>query len=163
MIGELITYLLQAFPQLIAAFLGTLGFALVFKMKGSYLPFVSIGGFFTYAIFLTITFLGYSEFSAALISAIFVALLSETLARILKAPTVIFLTTVSISIVPGSSLYYSMRYLLLQDFESFSQAFKSTCFIAAGIVCGIVIISVFMKIFMAIKTQIFSHHQQNIK
>ena len=159
MIGELIWHLWESIPQLIAAFLGTLGFALVFKMKGSYLLFVSFGGFCTYGIFVIITFLGYSNFSAALISSMFVALLSEILARTLKAPTVIFLTTISISIVPGSSLYYSMRYLLLQDMANFAEAFKSTCSIAAGIVCGIVIISVVMKILMAIKDRIISNRQ----
>ena len=156
MIRELTAYLWQAFPQLLAALLGTLGFALVFKMKGSYLPLVCIGGFCTYGIYLIIAFLGGSEFTAAFIAATFVALLSEILARVLKAPTVIFPTTVSISIVPGSGLYHSMRYLLLQDLVSFVQAFKSTCSIAAGIVCGIVIISLVMKIVTTIKNRIFS-------
>jgi uncharacterized membrane protein YjjB (DUF3815 family) len=83
--------------------------------------------------------------------------LSEILARLLKAPTVIFLTTISISIVPGSGLYYSMRYLLLQDLSSFAQSFKSTCSIAAGIVCGILIISVAVKILMTAKKLIHSN------
>ena len=151
MIGELVSYLWQSFPQIIAAFLGTLGFALVFKMKGSYLLFVSIGGFCTYGIFLITTFFGCSEFSSALISAVFVAVLSEILARVLKAPTIIFLTTISISIVPGSGLYYSMRYLLLQEIDGFSQSFKSTCSIAAGIVCGIVIISLATRLITALR------------
>jgi len=159
MIGELAVYLWRSFPLLIAALLGTLGFALVFKMKGKYLFFVSASGFCTYSIYLTVTFLGRSEFIAALVTSMFVALLSEILARCLKAPTVIFLTTISISIVPGSDLYYSMRYLLLQDLASFAEAFKSTCSIAAGIVCGIIIISVAMKIFMTIKHRIFPQHQ----
>jgi uncharacterized membrane protein YjjB (DUF3815 family) len=159
MIGELTVYLWQSLPLLIAALLGTLGFALVFKMKGSYLFFVSAGGFCTYGIYLIVTFFGCSEFIAALVSSMFVALLSEILARGLKAPTVIFLTTISISIVPGSGLYYSMRYLLLQNLASFAEAFKSTCSIAAGIVCGIVIISVVMKIFMTIKNRISPYYQ----
>ena len=154
MIGKCIAHLWDMLPQLIAALVGTLGFALVFKIKGSYIPFVCLGGFATYGIYLVMTFLGRSEFTSALIAAMFVALLSEVLAYTLKAPTVIFLTTVSISIIPGSGLYYSMRYFLLQDMENFSRAFKSTCAIAAGIVCGIVIISVTAKIFMAVKNRL---------
>ena len=154
---SLMSYLWQVLPQLIAAFLGTLGFAWVFKMKGSYILWVSMGGVCTYGIFVILTYLGYSEFTVALISAIFFALLSEILARLLKAPTVIFLTTISISIVPGSGLYYSMRYLLLQDLSSFAQSFKSTCSIAAGIVCGILIISVAVKILMTAKKLIHSN------
>ena len=155
MTEALTSYLWQALPQLIAAFLGTLGFALLFKMKGIYMPFVAVVGLFTYAIFIILTFFGHSEFSSALISSMFSALFSEILARTLKAPTFIFLTTVSVPIVPGSGLYYSMRYLLLQDFTNFAKAFKSTCSISAGIVCGIIIISVVVKIFTAIKRKAF--------
>lgn len=151
---ELMIYLWQNLPELVAAFLGTIGFALLFKMKGSYVLFVSIGGACTYLIFITLTFFGGSEFSAALSASVFVSLLSEALARILKAPTTIFLTTVSVSIVPGSGLYYSMRHLLLQEYADFTQAFKSTCFITSGIVCGIIIVSISVKIFMAIKNQL---------
>ena len=156
MIVELVAHLWEMFPQLIASLIGTIGFALVFKMKGIYIPFVGLGGFCTYGIYLIMTFLGQSEFAAALIASMFVALLSEILANTLKAPTVIFLTTIAISIVPGSGLYYSMKYFLMQDMENFSQAFKSTCAVAAGIVCGIVIISIAAKIFMAVRNHVKS-------
>ena len=154
MIGELIAHLWDMLPQLIAALVGTLGFALVFKMKGVYIPFVCLGGFATYGIYLVMTFLGRTEFTAALTAAMFFALLSEILANTLKAPTVIFLTTISISIIPGSGLYYSMKYFLMQDMESFAQTFKGTCAIAAGIVCGIVIVSIAAKIFIAVRNHV---------
>ena len=156
MIAELIAHLWSMLPQLIAALIGTLGFAFVFKMKLIYIPFVSLGGFCTYGIYLIITFLGRTEFAAALIASMFVALLSEILANTLKAPTVIFLTTIAISIVPGSGLYYSMKHFLMQDMESFAQMFKSTCSIAAGIACGIVIISIAAKIFIAVRNHVKS-------
>ena len=143
---ELMNYLWQTMPELIAALLGTLGFALVFKMKWSYMWIVSVGGFFTYAIFVILAYLNFSDFSTALISAVFFALTSEILARVLKAPTIVFLIPISISIVPGSGLYYSMRYLLLQDTANFVSSFKSTCAISAGIVCGIIVTSVVFKI-----------------
>ena len=135
----------SSLSQIIAAFLGTLGFALVFKLKGKYLLWVSLGGFCTYSIYILADFLVSSSFIAALAAATFVALLSEILARILKAPTVIFLTTISISIVPGSGLYYSMKSLLLQNWYELIYTFKSTVAIAAGIVCGIILVSAAFK------------------
>ena len=65
--------------------------------------------------------------------------------------TIIFLTVILIPIVPGSDLYYSMRYLLLRDFLNFSQSFKYACSISAGITFGITVVSVMVKLLMAVK------------
>lgn len=144
--NELASFWWKSSPQLIAALLGTTGFALVFKMKRNHLFLVSVGGLLTYGIYITMIFKGQTEFLSAFFAASFVALLSEILSRIEKAPTVIFLTTVSISIVPGSGLYYSMRNLLLRDIASFSKYFKSTCAVSAGMVFGIIFMSAMIKL-----------------
>lgn len=151
MINEVMKYLYESLPQLIAAFLGTLGFAFVFKMKGRHLLFVSVSGFLAYGIYIIAIFIGRTEFYSAFIAVSFVALLSEFFARILKAPTVIFLTVILIPVVPGSGLYYSMRYLLLRDFLNFFQSFKGVCSISAGITCGITVVSVTVKLLMTVK------------
>ena len=151
MINEVMKYLYESLPQIIAAFLGTLGFAFVFKMKGRHLLFVSVCGLLVYGIYIIAFFMGESRFGAAFIAVSFVALLSEIFARILKAPTIIFLTVILIPVVPGSDLYYSMRYLLLRDFLNFSQSFKCACSISAGITCGITVVSVMIKLLMTVK------------
>ena len=151
MINEVLKYLYESFPQLIAAFLGTLGFAFVFKMKGRHLLFVSVSGFLTYGIYIIVFFMGMSAFYSALIAVSFASLLAEVFARISKAPTVIFLTVILIPIVPGSDLYYSMRYLLLSDFLNFSQTFRCACAISAGITCGITIVSVITKLLTTVE------------
>ena len=150
MIKELALYLFNVLPGLIAAFLGTLGFAIVFKLKGKYLIYISVCGFFNYAIYLTLLFFNFSEFLCATVATMFVAVVAELLARILKAPTVIFTIPGVVPIVPGSGLYYSVRFLLLRDFENFAVVFRSTCYIATGIVFGTVVISVIMKLISAI-------------
>lgn len=145
MMKELMLYLFDLLPALIAAFFGTLGFAIIFKLKGKYLIYISICGFFNYAIYMVAIFFNWSEFLAATVATMFVAVMAEILARILKTPTVIFTLPGVVPIVPGSALYYSVRYLLLRDFENFAASFKSTCYIALGIVCGTVVVSVIMK------------------
>ena len=95
--------------------------------------------------------MGMSAFYSAFIAVSFVSLLSEFSARFLKAPTIIFLTVILISVVPGSDLHYSMRYLLLRDFFLFSQTFKSACAISAGITCGVIVVSVVVKLLTAVK------------
>ena len=117
MIKELALYLFSSLPELAAAFLGTLGFGIVFKIKGKYLVYVSASGLFCYAIYLSALFFNCTEFVAATVAAMVVAAIAEILARTLRAPTVIFTIPGIVTIVPGSGLYYSVRYLLLRDFE----------------------------------------------
>lgn len=150
MMEKCIMFLWDLFPELIAAFLGTLGFSLMFKMKSGHLLFVSINGLLVYAIYMIASFFGLTEFVSAFLATLFAALMAELLARALKAPTVIFVTTILVPIVPGSGLYYSMRYLLLQDVSNFVQRFKSMCFIFAGMMCGIILVSSLMKLVMAL-------------
>ena len=150
MIKELLLYLWESMPLFIASFVGTLGFAIVFKVKWKYLIPISVCGFFTYVIYLSAIFLGCSEFLAALLTSAFVGIVAEALARIMKAPTIIFSATGIVSIVPGSFLYYSMRSLLLRDMDGFVYNFKNACLIAAGIVLGIVSISVVIKLLMSL-------------
>lgn len=148
---DLMLYLFNSLPALIAAFFGTLGFAIIFKLKGKYLVYISVCGFFNYAIYIIALFFNWSEFWAAAVATVFVAVTAEILARILKTPTVIFTLPGVVPIVPGSALYYSVRYLLLRDFENFAASFKSTCYIALGIVCGTVVVSVIMKFIFGLK------------
>ena len=113
--------------------------------------YISVCGFVSYGIYLSVLFLGYSEILAAFASASFVAIASEILARVLKAPTVIFTVVGIVPIVPGSALYYSMRNLLLRDIDGFFDSLKSACSITAGIVFGIVAISALMKLLTSLK------------
>ena len=124
MMGELMRYLYEQLPMLIASLVGTLGFAMLFKMRGKYLIYISMFGVLSYAVYLAVLFLGYSELLAAFASAATIALLSEIFARVFKAPTVIFTTVGIVPIVPGSALYYSMRNLLLRDLDGFCLFFS---------------------------------------
>ena len=151
MMGELMRDLWGSMPVLIAALVGTLGFAMLFKMKAKYLIYISVCGFVSYGIYLSVLFLGYSEILAAFASASLVAIASEILARVLKAPTVIFTVVGIVPIVPGSALYYSMRNLLLRDIDGFFDSLKSACSITAGIVFGIVAISAIIKLLTSLK------------
>lgn len=146
MIRETMLYLWGEIYGIVAALVGTVGFALIFKLKGKYIFGVSVSGFLIYIIYLLMLRAYPSEFLAAFVSTAFVVLVSEILARILKAPTMIFITTAIVPIVPGSGLYYSMKYLLWRDWTNFVDRFKSMLSVAFGIVCGIIFVSAAFKL-----------------
>ena len=91
-----------------------------------------------------------SEFLAAFVSTAFVVLMAEILARTLKAPAMIFITTAIVPIVPGSGLYYSMKHLLWRDWTNFIDRFKSMLSVAFGIVCGIIFVAAAFKLVMSL-------------
>ena len=58
----------------------------------------------------------------------------------------IFITPSIVPIVPGSGLYYSMKYLLWRDWANFVDRFKGMLLIFVGIVCGIIFVSAAFKL-----------------
>ena len=132
--------------KLCAAALGTTGFAVLFGVRTKHLALAGIGGFFTYAVFYTFNFFGASLFVCSFTSAAFAALYSELCARVNKAPNAVFLIPCGIPIVPGSELYYTMRYLLEKNLESSSKYLSNAFMIGLGIAGGIVVISIICEL-----------------
>ena len=129
----------------IAVFLGTAGFALVFDAKRKYLPVISLLGVLTYAVWELCLYAEFSKFLAAFLAAAFVTVCSETCARLFRAPTVVFLLTTPVVIVPGGSLYYTMNALITQKPELLDMHLGNTLQISVGMAAGIVAISILVQ------------------
>ena len=125
--------------QIIAAFVGSIGFAIFFKMKGKQIPFAGLGGAVTWAVYLAVQtqFDGY--FIPYLVASIFVALYAEFMARINRAPAWIFLTSTAVPRIPGGSLYYAMAGLVNGDHELFTTSGEAAITIALAISLGFVL------------------------
>ena len=145
---------LKLILEFVMAFVSTLGFALLFRMKYRFLPIAALGGTFTYGVYVVVAALGDSLLLAAVASAFFMTLLSELFARIGKAPAIIFLLPFAISIVPGSYLYYTMSCLLQND-PAYAYYLKATLQVGIGIAVGIsvamVCVGVFLRLYQLIK------------
>lgn len=125
--------------QIISAFVGSIGFAIFFKMKGKQIPFAGLGGAVTWAVYLAVQtqFDGY--FVPYLVASIFVALYAEVMARINRAPAWIFITSAAVPLIPGGSLYYTMAGLVNGDQELFMTSGRSALIIALAISLGFVL------------------------
>lgn len=128
----------------ITSIVGTIGFALIFKIAPKYLHFAAIGGAVTYLVYELAALGGATALLASFFAAIFMATYSETCARILRAPTVIFLFTSFIPIVPGSALYYSLYNLLYYNPEKLIYYARLTGETILGMALGISLITILL-------------------
>ena len=94
--------------QLITAFLGSLGFSLLFHLRKQLLLPASIGGLLCWGIYLIGTHYYEGVFVPCLLASASAALYAEILARIKKAPATVFLVPAVVPAIPGSTLYYAM-------------------------------------------------------
>ena len=124
--------------QITMGTLGSLGFSILFNVRGNKLFFTALGGALSWALFLLLEAAVPSEFARYFISAFFVAVYAEALARLMKTPATMFLIPSIIPHIPGGALYRTMRYALERQWDAcFSQAFY-TIKLALGLALGIV-------------------------
>ena len=130
------------FVQHLTALIGTLGFAVLFKVRARHLPLAGACGLLTWFVYYTVTFFGGSLFLSAFGASAVATVFAECCARVRRAPAPVFLVPGTIPIVPGSDLYYTMRYLLFGDFDVFANYLMRALLVGIGIGGGIVAVSV---------------------
>lgn len=130
------------FVELVTALFGTLGFAVLYRVHAKHLVYAGACGVLAWGLYYTVSFFGGSLFLAAFVSTAAAAMLAECCARWRRAPAPVFLVPGTIPIVPGGDLYYTMRYLLLGDFDAFANYLMRALLVGIGIGGGIVAVSV---------------------
>jgi uncharacterized membrane protein YjjB (DUF3815 family) len=100
---------------LLSAVAGTVGFAMLFRVRPKFLFACAIGGFVAYAVYLLTKNFVDGEFFPNVAAAVVTAVFSEICAHKLKAPVQLFTIPSLVPLMPGGALYYSMYYLLAKD------------------------------------------------
>ncbi len=131
--------------QLAVAFLGSIGFALMLKIKGRQVLYAGIGGLITWGIYLLAFSQWGSNFESNLLASVFVAVYAEIMARVNKAPATIFLTAAAVPLIPGGKLYYTMYGLVSEDKAMFVESGTEAVVIALAISLGFVAVAVVNK------------------
>ena len=138
--------------QVCAAFIGSLGFAVFFKMRGKQIILAGIGGGLTWWIFLLLEPILGGLFLPNLVAAIFVGVYAEVMARVNYAPATIFLTSGAVPLIPGGSLYYTMLGLVANDYEMFWQNGRKALIIALAIALGFVCVAITNNLYVKLKS-----------
>lgn len=123
--------------QLITAFFGSMGFALIFHIRGNLILPASLGGMLEWGVYLIASHYLGGIFLPCLVTSAFSAFYAELLARYYKAPATVFFIPAIIPLIPGSKLYYTMSYAVQGRWVISADYRMRTLKITLGIGAGI--------------------------
>ncbi len=98
--------------QLLMAFTGSMGFAVLFHIRRKSIPAAGIGGLAAWLVYLIVMHMGRGYMMASFAGAILCGLWSEFMARRQKQPATVFLISSVIPLIPGNALYQTMNSLV---------------------------------------------------
>lgn len=158
----------QDIIQLITGTLGSLGFSLLYNLRGRKLLIASLGGLLAWSVYLVFRKVVPDESIRYLIASAVITVYAEVFARVLKTPTTSFLVPAVIPLVPGGSLYYTMNHALNTQWQPFiSRAFYTlqlALCIAVGIIAVTTLTRITMMILRKLRKQVHaSYFHPNIK
>lgn len=126
---------------------GTIGagaFSFFFNINKKYIIYSLTGGLIASCTMAFFSQIGASGFVSNLFVAIFCSIYAEKLARIFKAPSLVFLLPSVIPALPGSGLYYTMSAVIHSDPSKFELYGFETLQMVLGIAFGLILSTLFI-------------------
>ena len=126
--------------QVLMAFGGTFGFSVFFHIDKKKLIPVSIAGAFTWILYLAARHLGASEMLGLFLASMASSIMAEVFARMMKAPSTVFVIPILVPLIPGGNLYYTMSHLVLGNTQKFNIFLRLVLWEASSIALGVIVI-----------------------
>ena len=127
--------------SVIASFFGSLGFAIIYNIRGRRAWIPAIGGAVFWAVYLVFLHFVNNEYLGFFVVAILITIYSEIWARILKTPATTVLMPTVIPLIPGGSLYYAMDAALRRDMPQFIVKGQAAIGLAIALAAGIMVVT----------------------
>ncbi len=140
--------------QIFTGFLGSLGFSILFHIRGRKLLVASLGGLMSWTVFLLLAPFLPSEATRYFFASAAVTVYAEVFARIIKTPTTTFLVPSLIPLIPGGSLYYTMNYALNEQWPSFAGKAIYTLELALALALGIIAVTTLNRMVIVISKKL---------
>ena len=130
------------FVQTSMGIIGSLGFALLFGIRGTKpLGCIALGSGIGWVVYLVSVAGGHGKAFGMLASSLVIAACSEILARVIKTPVILLLVPMLIPEIPGGDLYYTMYSLVEGDTDKFASLLQLVLAEAGAIALGIILAS----------------------
>ena len=140
-----------AITQVIMAMLGSVGFGILFNLRGRRLMLAGLGGMLSWIIYLIFYRIIGHEVASYGLATVLTTLYSQAMARVVKSPATLFLVPSVVPMLPGGYLYYSMLYAVSGDWDNFLAEGVLTLSTAAAIAVGMMVGSSLYATLLALK------------
>ena len=137
--------------ELTTAFIGSLGFAMLFHVRREKLLLASLGGLLAWGVYLLAGIWSGEDVVRYFTASVVLTIYGETLARVVKCPATLFIVTASIPLIPGGSLYHTMKFFMERDFSACSVQGLQTVLLAVSIAVGMLFPTSIFQIFRRMK------------
>ena len=132
---------------IIGSFLATLGFGIMFNIKGLKLLNASICGVIGYITYSSMLYCNISDNMALFIASAVFTLYAEIMAKKLKTPVTTFIVCALIILVPGNGMYQTMLSVIEGNLDQALILGIATIANAVSLALGTMLISTISKLF----------------
>ena len=119
--------------KVIGAFIAIFTFAVILETPKKYLWCAGVVGAVGWLVYLVSLAAGADEVPGTFLSALAIALVSHTFARVFKAPVTVFLIAGILPTVPGAGMYRIVYYIIAGD-RTMSSYYLTTTLELAGVI-----------------------------
>ena len=123
--------------QLLMAGMGSLGFAVLYNIRGKKLPVIAVGGIASWAVYLLTQKLTGNDYASSFAACVVLSLYAEIMAILFKTPVTVFLVSVLIPLIPGAPLYRAMNSLMHGKVDELAREGSYAFLFAASMAAGI--------------------------
>lgn len=135
------------FTQSFFAFVGCLGFSILFNIHGPGGIVCALGGGLAWVVYCLVLGLGGGELSGYFWGALTASVYAELMARIRKYPAISYLVISIFPLIPGAGVYYTMTYAVQGQMDLFASKGMFTAAIAGVMAVGILLGSTFFRMY----------------
>lgn len=133
--------------QFLFAFLGTLGFAIIFNVPLRHMPVASIIGGLGWVTYQVAMSMGSAIPFACFLGSCTVGLTSDLASRFLKEAATIFVIPGVLPLVPGAGTYYTMLAIVEGNLDKAASTGVQTLAMAGAIALGLLVIGTVVQVF----------------
>ncbi|WP_061993967.1 threonine/serine exporter family protein [Clostridium sp. ATCC 25772] len=130
----------------IYAFISSLGFGILFNVRGKDLFFASLGGGLSWFVYKLAILNGLSDVLALFLGTLMVSIVAEICARVFKNPVTVYLICGLIPLVPGSGMYYTTFEAVKGNYSAALTKGIQTLFNAGSISVSVMFVSTLSRL-----------------
>ena len=142
------------FGEFIFAFLGTLGFTLIFNVPLRHIPVASFVGGAGWVVFQIADAMGCGVAIACFFGACTVGLTSDIASKVFKEAATIFVIPGVLPLVPGAGTYYTMLAVIEGNLDQAAAKGIETLAMAGAIALGLLVMGTVMQIIRGVSKRI---------